>query len=126
MTVHAAAQAHRFISFALESEAEQLRNAEPYHRNGRNAKTLLKQPEARVVLTVMRAGVRLQHHKAAGRITIQVMSGTVRLKAEHTTVDASAGELLALDRAVPHDVEALADSAFLLSVWWPVEVLHKN
>ena len=126
MTVHSATQAPRLDSFALLNEAEQLRNAEPYRRNGRNAKTLLKQPEARVVLTVIRAGTRLQHHKAAGRVTVQVISGTVRLTVENSTVEATAGQLLALDRELPHDVEALADSTFLLSVWWPVEDLHKK
>jgi quercetin dioxygenase-like cupin family protein len=32
-----------------------------------------------------------------------------------------AGHLLALDRAVPHDVKALEDSAFLLTIAWPEE-----
>jgi quercetin dioxygenase-like cupin family protein len=32
--------------------------------------------------------------------------------------DLPAGHLLALDAAVPHDVEALEDSAFVLTVAW--------
>ncbi len=30
-----------------------------------------------------------------------------------------AGQLLVLDRSVPHDVDALEDSAFLLTIAWP-------
>lgn len=29
------------------------------------------------------------------------------------------GRLLALDQAMPHEVEALEDSAFLLTIAWP-------
>jgi mannose-6-phosphate isomerase-like protein (cupin superfamily) len=35
--------------------------------------------------------------------------------------DLPAGQLLALDRAVPHDVTALEDSALLLTIAWPEE-----
>jgi hypothetical protein len=30
-----------------------------------------------------------------------------------------AGGLVALDRGLPHDVEAIEDSAFLLTIAWP-------
>ena len=33
--------------------------------------------------------------------------------------DLPAGHLLALDHAIPHDVQALEDSAFLLTICWP-------
>jgi hypothetical protein len=33
--------------------------------------------------------------------------------------DLPAGHLLVLDRAMPHDVVAIEDSAFLLTVAWP-------
>jgi hypothetical protein len=34
-------------------------------------------------------------------------------------IDLPAGHVLALDRAVPHDVQAVEDSAFLLTIAWP-------
>jgi hypothetical protein len=34
-------------------------------------------------------------------------------------IDLPAGHMLALERALPHDVEALEDSAFLLTIAWP-------
>jgi quercetin dioxygenase-like cupin family protein len=37
------------------------------------------------------------------------------------TFDLPQGNLLALDRGVAHDVEALEDSAFLLTIAWPEE-----
>ena len=34
-------------------------------------------------------------------------------------IDLPAGHMLALERALRHDVEALEDSAFLLAIAWP-------
>jgi hypothetical protein len=34
-------------------------------------------------------------------------------------IDLPAGRLLVLDRGIPHDVEALETSAFLLTIAWP-------
>jgi hypothetical protein len=33
----------------------------------------------------------------------------------------TSGHLLALDRSIKHDVEALEDSAFLLTIAWPAD-----
>jgi hypothetical protein len=41
------------------------------------------------------------------------------MRALGRTFDLPAGSLLALDRGLPHDVEALEDSAFLLTIAWP-------
>jgi len=35
------------------------------------------------------------------------------------TFDLPAEHLIALDRAIPHDVQALKESAFLLTICWP-------
>jgi quercetin dioxygenase-like cupin family protein len=34
-------------------------------------------------------------------------------------IDLSAGELMALDHGIHHDVEALEESAFLITISWP-------
>ena len=36
-------------------------------------------------------------------------------------IDLPAGHTLALERAIPHEVEALEDNAFLLTIAWPEE-----
>jgi hypothetical protein len=38
-------------------------------------------------------------------------------------IDLPAGHMLALERALPHDVEALEDSAFLLTITWPEDAI---
>jgi quercetin dioxygenase-like cupin family protein len=110
------------LRFDLDGEVRRLWR-EDASRSGRNAKTLVKQDDFRVVLTVLRAGRRIQEHKAAGRISIQAVEGHIRIRTGHEPaaelIDLPAGCLLALDRGVRHDVEALTDSAFLLTVAWP-------
>ena len=38
----------------------------------------------------------------------------------------NAGHMLALERAIPHDVEALEDSAFLLTIAWPDDAINSR
>ena len=110
------------LRFDLEREVRRLWE-EKASRLGRNAKTLVKHQDLRVVLTVLRAGGRIQEHKASGRISIQTLEGHLRMHLLHAPkvelIDLPAGHLLVLDQGVPHDVEAQADSAFLLTVAWP-------
>lgn len=110
------------LKFNLEEEIRQLR-AEPRWQAGHTAKTIAKYADFRVVLIVMKAGAQLVRHRTAGRISIQACRGNIRVlfssEFKNETVDMSAGDLLMLDREVSHDVEALTDSAFLLTIAWP-------
>jgi quercetin dioxygenase-like cupin family protein len=110
------------LCFDVEGEVRRLWH-ENASRVGRNAKTLVKHDDFRIVLTVLRAGRRIQEHKAAGRISVHTVQGHVRIRARHVPtaelIDLPTGRLLVLDRGVRHDVEAVTDSAFLLTVAWP-------
>jgi len=55
---------------------------------------------------------------AAGRISVQVVAGHIRMHVERQTFDLPAGHLIALDRIIPHDVQALVESALLLTICW--------
>lgn len=79
----------------------------------------MKEPDFRVVLTALRPGAWVEQHAAAGRLTIQALHGCLRLHLGGKTVDLASGQVLALERQVPHDVEALDESAFLLTLAWP-------
>jgi quercetin dioxygenase-like cupin family protein len=73
------------------------------------------------VLVVLRAGGRMAEHRAAGRISVQALAGHVRLHTAGTNVDLPVGRLVSLERDVPHDVEAVEESAFLLTIAWQGE-----
>jgi quercetin dioxygenase-like cupin family protein len=107
-----------YLEFDLTREVDQLHH-EPSWASGQNAKTLVKYDDFRVVLTVLKAGMRIPGHQTEGRISAHTVGGHIQVRAEGRTFDLPRGRLLALDRGVPHDVEALEESAFVLTIAWP-------
>ncbi len=86
---------------------------------GRSARTLVKYPDLRIVLVSMKAGTRFKQHKTSARFAILTLAGHLRLHLSNATVEVPCGELLALDRDVSHDVEAIQQSTFLLILTRP-------
>ncbi len=108
------------LTFNLGAEIKRLREENAW-QGGRDSKTLVKNEDCRIVLTVLQSGALLHEHRASGRISVQTLSGHIQMQVEEKTFDLPAGQLLSLDRALPHDVRALEDSAFLLTIVWPEE-----
>lgn len=67
----------------------------------------------------MPKGTLMQKHKADARISIHGLRGRLQVHLPEKTVELSAGHLLLLEKSFPHDVDALEESAFLLSISWP-------
>ena len=105
------------LTLDLNREIERLRS-EGRWQSGHTAKTLAKYPDLRVVLIVMKAGGRLEKHRAEGRISVQTLDGRIRLNSAERSVELAAGQMLTLDGGIPHDVEGIDDSAFLLTIVW--------
>lgn len=107
------------LTFNLETETERLRQKEHWLRDGRISETLVKYSDFRIVLILMRAGTLMEEHKADARISIQALSGRLLVQLPEKLVELSTGHLLVLEKCLPHDVKAVEDSAFLLSISWP-------
>lgn len=114
---HAAVQVAPHFLFDLKAEIAALCRSN--NQAGRNSRTLMKAPDLRVLLVTARKGTVIDEHRADGSVTILTVTGAIRLKLEDTTVELKPGELLALDRGQRHDVEALSDCAFLVTIAWP-------
>jgi quercetin dioxygenase-like cupin family protein len=107
------------LALDIPAELAQLRDEETWQRTGRHARTLIKDADLRVVLIALGEGMRMEEHHAPGRITVQTLAGRLTLRAEGQTVDLPVGHVLTLGPAIPHDVEAREESAFLLTIAWP-------
>ena len=107
-----------FLEFDLNREVELL-HSEPAWTDGQNARTLVKFDDFRIVLMALRARARVPGHRTKGRISIHTTIGHIVVRAEGRTFDLPAGGLIVLDRDLPHEVEALEDSAFVLTIAWP-------
>jgi quercetin dioxygenase-like cupin family protein len=120
---HPQPMAAPYLEFDLNAELRQLRQ-EPEWHTGQNAKTLVKYDNLRVVLIALKARARVPGHQTEGRISIQTIVGQIHVRAEGRTFYLPVGGLLALDRGLPHEVEAVEESAFLLTIAWPGEAEH--
>jgi len=77
---------------------------------------LVKHPEFRIVLIMMNSGSRWTEHKTNSRIAVQPLRGHIRFLTPGGNFDLREGQLLTLDPGVPHSVESLEESAFLLTL----------
>lgn len=111
--------AEPLLQIDFEREVQQLRREDAWQREtGRSSKTLAKYPDFRIVLILMKSGTRMRQHRVEGRISIQQLKGEVRIYLADREVSLSTGHLLVLDCGVLHDVEALEESALLLTISW--------
>lgn len=113
--------AEEVIRHNIGKELERLEDASSWQReSGRSSETLVKYDEFRIVLVRMKPGSYMSHHKAEGPISIHGIKGKIRVHLpEDRMEDLKPGDLLTLDRCLEHDVEALEESAFLLTIAWP-------
>lgn len=111
--------AEPLLQVDLEKEMHQLRQEDSWQRStGRSSRTLAKYPDFRVVLLLMKRGTRMRQHRAEGRISIQALKGEICVHLAQRKFQLPAGQLLMLDCGVLHDVEAVEESAFLLTISW--------
>lgn len=115
---HASPMAGPYTEFDLAAELHHLK-AESTWSTGQNARTSIKYDDLRVVLMALHAGARVPEHQTDGRLSVQVLSGHIQMRAFGRTFNLRAGNLLALDHGIRHDVTALEESALLLTIAWP-------
>lgn len=104
---------NRFDLAALELE---LRREPAYHADGHTARTLIQAPDLHVVFVVMRGGVKIPEHHADHAASVQTYTGNLVVRLAGARADLPVGRILKIDQGLAHDVEALADSAFVLTL----------
>lgn len=108
----------KMAQFDLLKEIADSEQKKPW-QSGHNARTLFKKHDFRIVLITMEAAARMKEHHADGTISIQVLKGQVRVTIQGKPHDLQVGNLFTLAGSIRHDVEAIAESAFLLTISWP-------
>jgi hypothetical protein len=102
------------------AEISALKREPAWQDHGRNARTLAKYPDARFVLEVMRPGTRFAPGGPGERIAVHCLAGRVRVHLpDGGTEEVSGGTLCTLDRFMAIEIEAVQESACLLTVAWP-------
>lgn len=88
-------------------------------QSGHFAKMLFKKRDFRVVLMLLEAAATIKEHHADGTISVQVLKGHIRFITQGQAHDLKVGSLFTLAASIKHQVDALEDSAFLLTISWP-------
>jgi quercetin dioxygenase-like cupin family protein len=86
---------------------------------GRFARLLIGLGALKILLVAMREGTRWTEHQTEGRVAVQVLRGRIRMHALERDFDLRASTLLALESNIPHDLEAMEDTVFLLTMAGP-------
>ena len=107
------------LRFDLPAELAQLQAEPAWERGDRNAITLVKEGDLRITLAALRAGARMDEHRTDGYTSIHTLAGRLRVVAAGVEHDLEAGKLLVLGQAVAHEVTALEEAAFLLTIALP-------
>ena len=104
------------LHLRLAEHLDRLRQEETWRTNGRNAITLTKEPTLRLVLLLLGKGTKMPEHQTAGPLTLQVLSGLVAFRVGDSTEEVGPGEVIVLESAIGHEIEALEESACLLTL----------
>ena len=105
-----------FLTFDVPSLLDQIKSEDDWLKEPRNAMTLHKSRDLRIVLIAMHAGTRIRPHTADYPISLQVIAGSLRFNAGPKSATLRKGQLLTLHEGIPHDIEAPEESAFLLTL----------
>lgn len=101
----------------LAELVEELMSTARTASSGRAARTIQGHHEhaLRETVIALRAGEQMSEHESPGEATLQVLTGRVRLNAPDATWVGAPGDHLSIP-AQRHSVDALEDSAMLLTV----------
>lgn len=104
------------LTFDLERELEQLHREDSFQRNGRAGKTLAKSGRFRVTLLAMAAGNRIGTHQADSPMTLHLLHGDLRFRADGEDHRLQDGQVLFFGPGDAHDIRAEAPSALLITI----------
>lgn len=113
-----AATATDVAEFDLAREMAESEQKKPWPQ-GRYTQTLVKEPDMRLLLISMEKGAELKEHHVDGPISVQVLKGSIGFGAGGEKRTLAAGNVIALRASIKHEVEALEDTAFLITISWP-------
>ena len=101
----------------VQAELRAIHGSEDWVKGAeRITRMLVKHSGLRVALVTMRARAQWTEHKTPSRISVQPLEGCIRFRTADRELTLGIGDLLVLDSNVTHSVEALDDTAFLLTL----------
>ena len=88
-----------------------LKRAPQWAAGDRAVEVLAKNSEMSVTLILLKRGAALKEHRARGTAALSIVSGSIRLNG----ATLGAGSVAVIDREIPHALEAIEESALVLT-----------
>jgi quercetin dioxygenase-like cupin family protein len=104
------------VAVDIRAEIARLKGEPAWAGGDRHGSSLVKGDGINVALMMLKKGAKLQEHHTRAPITVQVIEGRINFIAKGKTQLVTAGTMVALDRAIEHSVEAVEESALVLTV----------
>jgi quercetin dioxygenase-like cupin family protein len=104
------------VAVDIRAEITRLKSEPAWAGGDRHGLSLVKGDGINVALMLLKKGAKLQEHHTKAPITVHLLEGRINFIAADKTRPLTAGMLLALDRELAHSIEALEDSALILTV----------
>jgi len=104
------------LTFDIPTLLAQLKNEDLWRTGKRNAMTLLRDHRLRMVLIVMHVSTAIPSHQAESPLSVQVIEGRLQVRTDAEPVTLKKGQMLALQAGIRHEIEALEESALLLTL----------
>lgn len=104
------------LTFDLAAQIAELRGDDHYVLTGRLGRTLVKDGALRLTLTVLAEGAEVGTHHAAAPMTLQVLEGRLHYRVGDDEFEIREGELLFFGPGHAKDINALDDTALLLTI----------
>jgi quercetin dioxygenase-like cupin family protein len=109
------------LRFQLAEEAARLRAESTYLEGDRNARTLAKTGDFRLVLVAFRAGATFDENDQRGSVALQVFDGRVDIRVGKDALKIGAGDLAVVSPEHPWRAIAASDGLVLFHLAWPPE-----
>lgn len=110
------------VSIDLLLYMSQIKEETSWKDGKRNAITVFKTNGLRIVLIALREGAEMARHTADGIISVQVLEGQIQFNTDQQSVELGKGQMLALHERIPHSVNAIRETIFLLTLTSSLEV----
>lgn len=111
----------RLLVYSLGDEINQLRQEEPWRGGDRNARTLAKAVDFRVVLSLLRDGATLHEEDGDARASLHLLEGRAQVSLDADEAELGPGEVAVVDAGHRWQLRATGDCAVLLTLAWPRE-----
>jgi quercetin dioxygenase-like cupin family protein len=104
------------VELNLTELINQIKTEDNWQTKGHNSITAYKSENLRIVVIGLKAGFEIKTHTANAEISVQVLEGKMNFTANQETRQLVKGQLITLQKLIPHSVVAIDETFFLLSL----------